>query len=262
MTKFTQSNVEKSRGSGLSGLAQVEYQANPVALNDTNISVLQGDGFGNLKVSVVGGSSSSVGGGNNTYSTEAGDITGAIVNGTKGITITIVNTQLGTPTALNFAEGSVQRNRGGVFTTCPLTNVVYTGGVLSLPDMTDSFATGDTVTVTCVGADKQVVLESLNKTDDSITSYPVGHSNKFIEALGDSDAIKTGAGVLHSINVYPGSSDAYIVVRDSLDGNSGDVIALLGGANVGCYVFDIAFATGLSVNSAGTTTCKFSISYR
>lgn len=163
-----------------SKLNWLQYTASPTKLADGQYTQMQGDDDGNLKVSIAGAAdgislgSSSVGGGNNTYSTEAGDITGAIVNGTKGITITIVNTQLGTPTALNFAKGSVQRNRAGVITTCPLTNVVYDGGVLTLSDMADNFATGDTVSVTCVGPEKQINFRKLTKTNDDVTNHPVG----------------------------------------------------------------------------------------
>ena len=141
-------------------------------------------------------------------------------------------------------------------------NPVKVGGVYNAtPPTLDDGDRGD-LQMDVNGNEKVTLATALDKNNDSITSYPAGHSYKFIEALGTSDAIKTGAGVLHSINVYPGHSDAYIVVRDSLDGNNGDVMAVLGGANIGCYVFDEAFTTGLSISSVGTTTCKFSISYR
>jgi len=78
-------------------------------------------------------------------------------------------------------------------------------------------------------------------------------------ATATTTVIKTGAGVLHSITVNGGTAGT-IIVYDNTAG-SGTIIASFDSTNaLATYLFDIAFATGLTIVTGAAT--KLTVSYR
>jgi hypothetical protein len=75
--------------------------------------------------------------------------------------------------------------------------------------------------------------------------------------------VKSGAGVLHSINVNSkGTVASTITVYDNTAG-SGTVIAILDSLTLsGTFVFDVSFATGLTLVTTGTVAPDITVSYR
>ncbi|MDE1867652.1 MAG: hypothetical protein KGI08_08100 [Thaumarchaeota archaeon] len=80
-------------------------------------------------------------------------------------------------------------------------------------------------------------------------------------AAAATTTVKTGSGLLHTINVTTaGAAASTITVYDNTAG-SGTVIATLDGTVVHSYVFDVEFLTGLTVVIAGSTAPKVTFSY-
>jgi len=78
-------------------------------------------------------------------------------------------------------------------------------------------------------------------------------------ATATTTVIKTGAGVLHSITVNGGTGGT-IIVYDNTAG-SGTIIASFDSTNaLASYIFDVAFATGLTIVTGAAT--KLTVSYR
>jgi len=101
-------------------------------------------------VSLGGGASA--GGGNNTYSTASNDFIATPTVGAKTITIT------GLPFILEakhvIAGWVKKRTSTGVVSTVATANVVVSGGVVTLSEESNNFASGDEIIMTLVGADK------------------------------------------------------------------------------------------------------------
>ena len=93
------------------------------------------------------------GGGNNTYSNAQEDFTATADSDAKTVTIT------GLPFILeakHVVTGSIKQiTSAGAVSTVPLTSVSVSSGVITLADMAANFASGDTVSVTLIGPDKQ-----------------------------------------------------------------------------------------------------------
>lgn len=62
-------------------------------------------------------------------------------------------------------------------------------------------------------------------------------------------AIKSGGGVLHSICVNTVAASSTITVDDATSATT-PTIAVLSGASLGCYTYDVAFANGLTIVTA------------
>lgn len=85
-----------------------------------------------------------------------------------------------------------------------------------------------------------------------------------ISTNASTNAIKSGAGILHKVCVNTkGASANVATVYDSLTA-TGTVIAVIDTttANVACMNFDLAFATGLSVLTATGTAADLTVTYR
>jgi len=97
----------------------------------------------------LGGGGASAGGGASVWSTKQGDFTASVTASTKNITIT------GLPWTLAAENVAIVElfDSTGDKSTLDLTNVVVSGGVITLGDI-DDFASGDTVSVTLIGPDK------------------------------------------------------------------------------------------------------------
>lgn len=82
-------------------------------------------------------------------------------------------------------------------------------------------------------------------------------------ATATTTTVKSGAGDLHSITVNSkGTVASTITVYDNTAG-SGTVIAVIDSLNLGgAFVFDIAFATGLTLVTTGTVAPDVTVSYR
>lgn len=61
--------------------------------------------------------------------------------------------------------------------------------------------------------------------------------------------VKTGSGILHSICVNTGAASSTITIDDALTATT-PTIAIASGATAGCFVYDVAFSTGLTVVTA------------
>lgn len=98
-------------------------------------------------VSLGGGASA--GGGASVWSTKQGDFSAVITDSTKNITVT------GLPWTLEAQNVAIVEkwDSSGDKSTLKLSNVVVSGGVITLGDE-DDFATGDVVAVTLIGPDK------------------------------------------------------------------------------------------------------------
>lgn len=98
----------------------------------------------------LGGGGASAGGGASVWSTKQGDFTAAVTASTKNITITGLGW---TVEAQNVAI--VEKwDSSGDYSLLKTTNVVVAGNVITLGDIIDDFAAGDTVAVTLIGQDK------------------------------------------------------------------------------------------------------------
>jgi hypothetical protein len=72
--------------------------------------------------------------------------------------------------------------------------------------------------------------------------------------------LKSGAGVLHSICVNTVGASSTITVDDNTTAATPN-IAILSGATLGCYTYDVAFATGLTIVTA-VAAPDLTVSYR
>jgi hypothetical protein len=76
-----------------------------------------------------------------------------------------------------------------------------------------------------------------------------------------STLVKTGAGGLHSITINTKGATATATIYDGLTA-AGTKIGTLDVSNPGTYTFDVAFALGLFIVTAGTTPADMTVSYR
>lgn len=74
-------------------------------------------------------------------------------------------------------------------------------------------------------------------------------------------SVKSGAGILHSITINTVGATDTVTIYDNTAG-SGTVIAVLSSLTSTTLVFDVAFNTGLTIVSSGTTAPDLTVSYR
>jgi hypothetical protein len=115
------------------------------------------------------------------------------------------------------------------------------------------------------GNQKQNLATRLDAVNDAVTSYDFGHSFTPISTATTTTA-KSGAGVLKRIIVTsPGATSNTIKIYDNTAA-SGTVIAdwsTAGGVpTTGVFDFDIAFTSGLTVVTAGTTPPILTVVWR
>ena len=93
-----------------------------------------------------------------------------------------------------------------------------------------------------------------------VAAYGGNHSFLNLAAAATT-TVKTGSGLLHTINVTTaGAAGSTITVYDNTAG-SGTVIATIDGTVLQSYLFDSEFLTGLTVVIAGSTAPKVTFSY-
>ncbi|MHB8544795.1 MAG: hypothetical protein ACYC9S_12475 [Leptospirales bacterium] len=80
-------------------------------------------------------------------------------------------------------------------------------------------------------------------------------------AAAATTTIKTGSGLLHTINVTTAGITAPVITVYDNTAGSGTVIATIDGTVVQSYLFDVEFLTGLTVVIAGGTAPKVTFSY-
>jgi hypothetical protein len=114
-----------------------------------------------------------------------------------------------------------------------------------------------------MGADK-----GMNSVLGPATPSIVGpYSYTHITATGANDAIKSGPGVLHCLQVNaPNAAAAVITIRDSLTSGAGSIIAVIttpasATVQVPSFVYDVVFSVGLSINVA-TTALDLTVSWK
>lgn len=99
---------------------------------------------------------------------------------------------------------------------------------------------------------------TLDAVNDSITSYPFGHTSTYI-STATTTTIKSGAGVLHTITVNGGTAGTVIVYDNTAA--SGTIIASFDSTNaLATYMLNVAFGTGLTIITAAAT--KLTVSSR
>jgi hypothetical protein len=72
--------------------------------------------------------------------------------------------------------------------------------------------------------------------------------------------IKTGAGMLHTVCVNTVGASSTITVDDAVSATT-PTIAVISGATLGCYTFDVALTVGLTIVTA-TATPDVTVSWR
>lgn len=95
-----------------------------------------------------------------------------------------------------------------------------------------------------------------------VGSYQIGSTGVFEQAsipvysykavTGNTDAVKSGQGVLHTVSLTGTKSATTITISDSLTHGTGTTIcAIATGATPVTYTFDALFTVGLSISDAG-----------
>src|SRR5271166_1309981 len=84
-----------------------------------------------------------------------------------------------------------------------------------------------------------------------------------IAANGNTDAIKSGVGVLHSVSINTkGASSNTLTLYDSLTHGTGNTIAVIDTtAQIQTILLDVALLTGLSVSLATGTAADITLSW-
>lgn len=107
-------------------------------------------------------------------------------------------------------------------------------------------------------ADIRVLEPTLDKTNDSITTYPFGHTSTYI-STATTTTPHSVAGVLHSITIQGGTAGTVIVYDNTAA--SGTILASFDSTNaLATYTFNVAFGTGLTVITSAAT--KLTVSSR
>lgn len=98
---------------------------------------------------------------------------------------------------------------------------------------------------------------------DESNGLPVGEFGRKVAhiATNATTAIKAGKGSLHLIAVGTPGTGETLTCYDSLTG-SGTVITVLTPNSPESVIYDVAFTTGLTCVSAGTTAGDFTVAYR
>ena len=110
-----------------------------------------------------------------------------------------------------------------------------------------------------MAASLPVVIASNQST---ITVQQAGYSFQNI-TTATTTTVKSGAGVLRGVTVNTkGTIASTIVIYDNIAG-SGTIIGTIDSLNLaGQFVFDVAFATGLTLVTTGTVAPDITVSYR
>ncbi len=110
------------------------------------------------------------------------------------------------------------------------------------------------------GGELRVVNVAIEPGQDSTLDrlLTAGKYNGNYIATATTTLVKTGAGVLHSITVTETAAGA-ITVYDNTAASGTIKAAFKASIVEGTYIFDIAFATGLTVVTAGAS--KLTVSY-
>lgn len=181
-----------------------------IALTATSYKTLTGmTSINPFQLGLIGGGGA--GGGNNTYSTEQGDFTAAVTNGTTNIVLSVDTVGGSAITAANFANGVLKVWDASTEQMVKITldDFTWTAATktLALANCTGvfTFATGDLVSLTLIGPDK--VRDAA--TDTQKTSLIRDISDQYVnETLIDS------TNVAAATNYYPSASGV------SMDGYS------------------------------------------
>lgn len=113
-----------------------------------------------------------------------------------------------------------------------------------------------------LGAHESIGERAVHAQSINAALYPV-FSQSHITSNATTAAL-TGAGVLHTFCINKvGSSSNVATVYDSLSA-AGTVIAVIDttGAGNGCYQYDVALSTGLTVVTATGTAGDYTVTYR
>lgn len=179
-----------------------------------------------------GGGGASVGGGNNIWSNPQ-DFTATANAGGKTITLSLFTSSVlsSVLTTAHFSNAVIKKvTTGGVVSSIPTTSVAYVSatGVLTLADMTENFAAGDTVIVMIPGPDKSYdETYDFNKTGDQfapqyedntlgvaygmrrpVPSATSADSSDVSAALEASSVTKATPGRVYSVDFYNGNAAA------------------------------------------------------
>lgn len=103
------------------------------------------------------------------------------------------------------------------------------------------------------------LVRVLGSATGGMFTMPGGHSFSNI-TTATTTLVKSGAGVLHTVCVNTPAATATIQMYDSLTA-TGTKIGLITATVAGCQLYDIAFATGLTVVTA-TAAPDITVSYR
>lgn len=191
---------------------------------------MHGDDDGNLSVSIassaegaLGGSSSSVGGGNNTYSNVSLDYTATPTAGQRVIVLSGFASAVfaAALASINFGTAVIKRRNAttGAWDTLPITastlvNEYATNGTctLTLPDMVAVFAAGDTVAMTVEGVEKD--YDGLNKTNDAVVAHIAASDTNV--AITANAQVLSGPGKLKGFWIVSHTAGATLRFSDAL----------------------------------------------
>lgn len=139
------------------------------------------------------------------------------------------------------------------------------GGATSAKALVTSAPVSEAAVVTNAGTVGEAVY-----LYDPATGLPISTSSPAIVTRSDSylnittkvtnNAIKTGAGRLAGIVVNKLGSADTITIYDSLTA-TGTIIATITSPPVGRLTFDVAFGTGLTIVTGGTTAGDYTVCY-
>lgn len=105
--------------------------------------------------------------------------------------------------------------------------------------------------------------EEIQDNVQQIGSYQLGSTGVFEQAsipvynyktvTANTDAIKSGQGILHTVSLTGTKSATTITISDSLTHGSGNtILAIATGATPVTYTVDALFTVGLSISDAGS----------
>lgn len=101
------------------------------------------------------------------------------------------------------------------------------------------------------------MVNSVNKEQ-----YTSGFNFLNLAANATTNAIKSGAGMLHSITINTkGASSNICTVYDALTATGTKIATIDTTANVGTLVFDLKFSTGLTIVIATGTAADITVNY-
>jgi hypothetical protein len=190
----------------------------------------------------------------NTPNTTAWKVDGSAVTQPVSGTVTINAIPAGSNTI-----GSVKLTDG--------TNTAAVKAASTTPVATDPAAvvslSPNSVGLISLGQTTSSASVPVTPASDWVPSQPAGYTYKNISTAATT-TVKSGAGVLHTITINSlGTVASTISVYDNTAG-SGTSIAVLNSLTTGqaTYIYDVAFATGLTLVTTGTVAPNVTVSYR